>query len=208
MRCILTNTKKARETKRDLMVRNFWKGISQDEFVQALESSSSEKMGLLRNAMCDPDFHRYSLVQLCRHVGANIIDLYEAWRSYQHSVGLIRALGHVPDILDDIAVDARAKDRVCPTCRGTGQGEGGDCLTCDGQKIVRVSGDTDSRKIILEATGITGKGRGVNININNTIGKTDSMEDVINITGRILGDKDEHNDDEDEASGDGTSTPQ
>ncbi len=169
------------------MVRNFWKGVPHDEFIQSLETSPNEKMVLLRNAMCDPDFRRYGVAQLCHHVGVSISDLYEVWRSYQHSVGLIRALGHVPDILDDIAVDARSKDRPCPACRGTGVTEEGECLTCEGNKRVRISGDIDSRKLILEATGITGKGRGLNINISNTIGKTDSMEDVINITGRILG---------------------
>lgn len=198
--------------------------IPRESIARALEIASQspdDKFDQMLKYMCDPRFGReLSLYAIARRCNVSLRELTEMFRDSQMMEGTARMLNHVPDVMEDIAIDARSKMDVCPRCNGSGQeiekcsdcngskraseakgrptpircktceGKGkvsvGECLKCGGTGKIRVVGDEAARKLLMEATGQTGKkGPLVAQQFNLTAG-TQSLEDMIAATDRIL----------------------
>ena len=117
-----------------------------------------------------------SLTLLMRNAGLTLNEIVDMTRNYDIATGVLRASAHVPDVLEDIAVDAKSRLVTCPTCKGEGVAlDVGDeatrlivesdpelaaivgkdvCGTCDGVGELRKLGSTDARKILLETMGV------------------------------------------------------
>jgi hypothetical protein len=116
-----------------------------------------------------------SLAQIIKLAGLtphSVVDLHRvAIQAINSSLVAGQISNSLPDIVQDMAeksVDAWVE---CPECKGTG--EGGDdlegeqliCLRCRGRKMVFRPSDLDRQKILLEAGGVTKRGGGMSINV-------------------------------------------
>ena len=76
---------------------------------------------------------------------------------------------HLPEIMEQTALDAKSQVADCPKCKGMGQidGKGGvqDCPACAGKGTTYIMGDAERLKLVFETFGLSGKGGGVNVNL-------------------------------------------
>jgi len=45
----------------------------------------------------------------------------DLWRQYNRDLGRINMAKHLPQVMEDIAVDAVSREGACPRCDGEGQ---------------------------------------------------------------------------------------
>jgi hypothetical protein len=118
----------------------------------------------MNDALHDPVYRRTSFGTLCRRFGISWVDLVDLWRTHNTYLGLIGALTHLPQILDDVAEDSESRDGPCPRCDGIGHvtRENGEapCPLCGGVGKVLVPGDTHARRLMFELIGLIGPRKG------------------------------------------------
>jgi hypothetical protein len=133
-------------------------------FDEALQLSGNERFHRLYDALHDPAYRKTSFGTLCRRFGISWVDLVDLWRAHNTCLGLMAALNHLPQILNDVAEDSESRDVPCPRCDGIGhvtrQNGEAPCPTCDGAGKVRVPGDTHARRLMFELIGLIGPRRG------------------------------------------------
>ena len=140
----------------------------------------------------NPIFKRTSFAALAERHALNIHMLSDEFKAIMRSDGLMRAAQHLPEIIEQVAVDAKSRDVKCKACKGAGtvvrvvKGEEGEpdieerdpCDKCDGKGTVYQLGDADRLKMIFETFGLTGKGGGVNILNLTKVGGSESMSEL------------------------------
>ena len=94
---------------------------------------------------------------------------------------------HIPDVMEDVAIDSKSKVVVCNVCQGDGKLHDKEvnrkrnpiCPECHGDGVIRLLGDKDARLLAFETVGLK-KGMGITniVNVDNRHG-TPSMEDQI-----------------------------
>lgn len=125
--------------------------------------------------LCDPHRAKDSLVTIARDAGllpSHIIELFRnASTAKAFALGMGQLSEAIPAIIKDVtdkSVDAKVE---CPTCFGTKYfPENVQCPRCGGVGEVFRASDLDRQKIALESIGITKKGGGVNVNVNQQVG--------------------------------------
>ena len=143
------------------------------EFLLNLLSRSDHpqvKMMLLRASL--PDFASTSLAKIMEDCGLNFHMISREITSLYKSEGFIRSAQHLPEIMEQVAVDAKSKESACKACSGTGKVRTGknlaeeSCKKCDGTGKVYKLGDVERLRLMFETFGLTGKaGGGVNVNL-------------------------------------------
>lgn len=146
---------------------------------------------LAQDAM-NPIFKRTSFAALAERYALNIHMLSEEYKAIMRSDGFMRAAQHLPEIMEQTAIDAKGGDVKCKACKGAGtiarlvKGAEGEedveerdpCDKCDGKGTVYQAGDIERLKMIFETFGLTGKGGGVNILNLTKVGGYESMSDL------------------------------
>lgn len=145
-------------------------------YVAAQEGEGS-KAAILLERMLTPAFAGHSLAKKMRDSGLTLPEVVDIFGQYQIAIGTMRAQRHMPDVLEDIAIDSKSKWIPCTICDGEGQlhvddpetGEPMDmmCAECKGAGGERLAGNNDARKIFMELSGLTKRGPAIAIN-NNT----------------------------------------
>ena len=138
-----------------------------------LRLSANPRMRKVAEMALLPEFRSTSFAKLAENEGLNFHSISSEYKEIKRSEGFIRAAQHLPDLMEQTAVDAKSKWETCRTCKGTGHvtdKEGGQitCSKCEtsGQPgKVYVLGDADRLKLIFETFGLTGKGGGLNVNL-------------------------------------------
>jgi len=171
-------------------VENFLEAAGMDELMEALEFSPKDRLQALRAAMLDPK-PGASFKKNCAKYEVNLTDLVEACSDLQRARGVVAMLKHLPQVMEDVAVDAKSQTVYCQKCDGKGViFEGKDdnaierqCPQCKGRAEVRVPGDKDARNLVFEASNL--KGRQAKVQIQQNFGSP-SVEDSINMVQKIL----------------------
>jgi hypothetical protein len=111
------------------------------------------------------------------------ISLHEAqclYTDHMRYQGLLRMSSQVPQVMADVAEDAKSRMRVCPRCdgekvvestRGNKRGRRV-CPDCKGTGEVRVIGDKHARDLVFESMKLTGQ-KGPLVAINQDFGSRD-----------------------------------
>src|SRR6266704_1762692 len=180
-----------------------------------LRMSHDARMKALAAQALDPLHVHTSFAKLAENLGLNYHMISTEYRELKRSEGFIRAASHLPDLMEQAAIDSRSEWQDCRNCKGIGKvdavvpcapcegakgnadcekchgkgkyGEVVDCGVCQGKGLVYVLGDIDRLKLIFDTFGLTGKGGGVNVNLD--LRKTDvpeSLGDLAESLGPIL----------------------
>jgi hypothetical protein len=144
-----------------------------------LRLSPNPRMQLLAAQALDPIFKHTSFSKLAENNGLNYHMLSTEYKEIQRSVGFIRAAQHLPDLMEQVAVDAKSTWQPCKRCQANGtigkpvkddkgevvRVEEETCTACKGEGKVYVLGDADRLKLTLEMFQLTGKSGGLNVNL-------------------------------------------
>ena len=140
--------------RKDTLPRRFEAIVGRGEILEALEATGDRRADVLLSMMLDPAYSSHSFAKLCEKTGLRYQDVLDMLRRAKLDEGLLRMFKHVPDVLEDTARDARSRTKTCWKCDGRGSHRKRDCPECDGTGKIRVVGHVESRKMVLEATGI------------------------------------------------------
>jgi len=173
-----------------------------------LAQSSDERMRRLASEAMLPELKQSSFAKLAERLGLNFHMISEEYRALKRSEGYIAAAKHLPELMEQAAVDAKSKWETCETCDGEttvpdaemfeelkrrAKKAGDDprevecpiktCPRCKGEGKVYVLGDVDRLKMIFDTFGLTGKSGGVNVNLD--LRKTDPHESMADLSASI-----------------------
>jgi hypothetical protein len=150
-----------------------------------------------------------SFAWVARKSGVSLQDLQSAYSDGKRHLALMQAAEQLPEIMNDVANDARSRMAPCSRCYGSGTeavppsrqetSDGSDeelqtqdCIECKGAGEVTVPGDKQARDLILKTTGMIGDGGMVlnmdnrSLTINQGQGGDDRIEDLLARTQEIV----------------------
>ncbi len=124
----------------------------------------------------DPANADVSLAQVIKNSGMTPSAVIELFNAASHVINNSLVAGQIKNALPSIVQDMAQKSVdawvECPECGGTGEGYSIDpedseqpCMRCRGKKVIFRPSNLDTQKVLLEAGGITKKGGGVNVNV-------------------------------------------
>lgn len=178
-----------------------------------LALSADPRMKRLSSDCLSPSHRGTSFAGLCDQAQIEYRDVERELKAISKSQGFIRISQHLPDLMEQSAVDARSRYEKCWPCKGEGvvddvvamakavkeateRGEDKDsvdritkvCDACHGEKRRYVVGEVDRLKLVFETMGLIGKG---GININNHLdlrqtGQSEGLEDLYGSVSNIL----------------------
>ena len=111
-----------------------------------------------------------SLAACAKQCQISLIEFQAFWRSAQVNHALGKAIDALPGLTIDLIEDSKSEEYTCPMCDGTGEitREGKPtkiCPNCNGKGVVRVTGNKDARKQLLEMTGVIKQPAPVQVNL-------------------------------------------
>lgn len=171
------------------------------EIAYALQLTEDPVMRQLGDALTDQAFDRMTLATMARNYGVSFKKIAAAFFETRKDEGMIRMGKHLPQIMEDMAVDSLSKDKQCPICDGTGWMEYEKrslvqddeqkpvvpeyCKECGGTGLIRISGDTNARKMVMEASGLSAKA-GINVDARSlTVNGADALEDTLALVKKV-----------------------
>lgn len=185
-----------------LRVQRAWENFEEsvggrERLLEALQYSTDENGQRLLAHLEDPRADKLGLRKLCADSRVSFPQLYaifkDAAKAKAHAEALIVQSDYLPSIMADTCKDALSRSGPCPFCEGSGQrrndrGEAVHCYTCDGTGKLRKPGNAESRKLVFESAGLTGKrGPLVAVQQNNWQGAGfHSFEDIIAMKDKAL----------------------
>jgi hypothetical protein len=197
--------------RKDKVFRRLEQSVPREEWLQALEAAGDERAQHLMARMMDPSFAKHSLPQLAKDSGLTYPQLLKLITQHRLDQGLLRMSSHIPQVLEDVAVDSQSTMVPCPGCMGEGKlydrvqetDDAGQlvydpttkkplmktveskCWSCDGVGKLRKIGDADSRKLMFDTLQLTGrKGPLVAQQFINAGGQ--SVEDALDTVASVL----------------------
>lgn len=90
-----------------------------ENIVLILRHSPSPQVRELCRRASDLIYRSTSFAQLAEHLGLNYHDLAKEYKEIQRSMGYVRAAAHLPDLMEQVALDAKSVWKLCKRCKGT-----------------------------------------------------------------------------------------
>jgi hypothetical protein len=146
------------------------------EVALVLNLSPDQRMRFLAQHALDPVFDRTSFATLCDKFNVSYVQVAKAYKELKHSEGLLRAADHLPEIMEQVAQDAKGKTQACPKCNGKTE-EGKVCPACSGSGTVYVAAEVERLRLLFDMVEPRQKGPSVNIDLRNT-DKTEKLSDL------------------------------
>ena len=144
----------------DMPVDRFIRNVDRELLEYIL--SQDEKYSLFLRALHDPIQSHLSFSGLMRRFNVSLHELQTVYTDAQRHMGLIQMSNRLPQVMEDISIDALSKTVSCSRCDGLGTipiGKTGTrtCPQCDGEGKVHAPGSTDARQQMLETMKLVGK---------------------------------------------------
>lgn len=179
--------------KDDPVYRKWLAKIETEDLKAALAMSSDKRMVEFLRLLCVP--RPKATATIAKSCGLTLGDLNNFWRDSNMSRARDIAFAGIPQVMADVVTDSSNTMVVCPRCDGLGSLDPGpdyddepksrrkksivrECPECDGMGKVKKSGDIESRKLLFETTGMTGK-KGPMIAIQNNSYGPSSLETFV-----------------------------
>lgn len=190
--------------KHDPIYQRFFESIKTDDLEDALSRSDNKKLIEFLRLLVKPNFKStrngektaYSIATIAKSCNLTLAELNSFWRDSNLARARDIAFAGIPVVMSDVVTDASNTQVVCPRCDGLGELDTGPdydtegrekkrkkstartCPECDGLGKVKKSGDIESRKLLFETTGLTGK-KGPMIAIQNNSFAPSSLETFV-----------------------------
>jgi hypothetical protein len=177
-------------------VEEFLEAAGKDEVLNALKWSDNAQMKALLGYLLQP--RPLKFLSACMKAEVTLNQLQDLYSNYQRIAGVMRMSQHIPQVFEDVAIDAKSKMASCPRCDGYGVIEDLSaekredappptrrCPVCKGEKEVRVPGDKLARELVFESLEMTGK-KGPSVAIQQNFGQPSSIEATIAMTQKLL----------------------
>ena len=147
-----------------------------------------------------PANEKVSLVSLAENFQLSYMELAKIYHDIKKAEGFVRIANHLPDLMEQTALEAKSEMAACKKCGGSGEitktlkmGEESSqvtepCGECGGTGEVWEVGDIDRLKLIFETAKLTGNGKGnqmMNLNIAN-VTTDEKMEDLIGSLPQVI----------------------
>jgi hypothetical protein len=177
------------EPSMDLPMRRFHETVDMEKLEYFL--SENEKYETFIAALHNPAYVTQSFARIARKCGITLHELQEIYSNGNRQLGLLRLSTELPQIMEDVANDAKNRQVVCPRCDGyklvpvRGKpDESRECPICMGDGTVRALGDKHARDLVFETMKLTNQG-GPMVAINQNFGSShldQSMESMLKLT--------------------------
>jgi hypothetical protein len=184
------------QSHRDIPALRFWDNIDREQFELAL--TSNDKYDAFLRALHDPHYSRCSFPTLLRKFNISLHEAQSIYTDQMRHMGLLAMSSQLPEIMADVAEDARTHVQSCPRCDGDKfvASTGDDrrvpkpCPNCTGSGTVRVIGDKHARDLVFESMKLT-RQRGPLVAIQQNIGVAGDgldarLESVLKMTQAIV----------------------
>src|SRR5215470_15559342 len=97
---------------RDIPARLFWNNIDREEFEYAL--TGNDKYSTFLQALHNPNYSRCSFATLLRKFNISLHEIHGLYTDHMRFLGLLRMSNQLPDVMEDVAEDAKSHFQVCP----------------------------------------------------------------------------------------------
>jgi hypothetical protein len=145
--------------RKNVIFRRFEETVGREALQTALAQVDDDRASMLVDMMCDPYYQKQTLASLAKKCGLTLNEVRDLFRKANLDQALMKMYKHVPEILEDTAIDAKSSTKTCWKCNGGRvNAEGDDCLECNGSGQVRVVGDKDARGYVFDIAGLSRKG--------------------------------------------------
>src|SRR5215472_13271022 len=159
---------------KDTVFRRLEHSVPREEWLAALDASDNPQVNAIARCMVDPSMSKFSLPTIARRCGVQYTQLLKLITQHRLDQGLLAMSAHVPQVLEDVAVDAKSQMVPCPACEGKGQRVVATvtttidkkkveeehlsaCYACEGTGKLRKAGDSDARKLMFDTLKLTGQ---------------------------------------------------
>lgn len=140
---------------------------------------------------------RRSLAKLAQMCDLSYAELLKAMSNARVAEGLLRMGKHIPEVMEDVAVDAKSKQVPCRDCKGTGEviarrtrGQANTyktCWACQGSGTIRQIGNAHARDLVYETIGMTNRKSPLfNVNVGVGSGVLPSTESEMGAIDKVL----------------------
>jgi hypothetical protein len=171
------------------------KDVPYNAYLQELNPRQSPEIQFALAASGDVRFHEFlerldkpahknwSLATIAKSCDISLPQFHQFWQDAQKNIALARAQSAIPNVIADMAQDARSKKMTCSRCDGYGHvtdnSKSDDvngnkplriCPNCKGEGEVLEVGNTHARDKLLEVTGMVKKGGGAAVQITQNFG--------------------------------------
>jgi hypothetical protein len=129
-----------------------------------LAYSDDPRMRDLAQRALSPSMNGTSFARIVGDLSLTWRQVEAEYKSLMKSQGAIRQYQHLPDLMEQSAIDARSRMEPCRRCDETGaifEGKDDDkvskvCPSCHGEKQVYIPGEVDRLKLVFETFGLIG----------------------------------------------------
>ena len=109
----------------------------------------------------------------------------------KQSEGLLKASSHLPEIYEQVAIDAKSRTEDCPACDGTGQVTKDDvsvpCKRCKGKGSIYIPGEVERLRLLFDMVEPRVKAGGAVVNLDlRDIKQNERLEDLSSSVAPIL----------------------
>jgi len=162
----------------------------------ALAAATDTRFNLFLEYLSRKEFARYSLATIAKNCDITLAQFAEFWQKSQRVRAIAMAQNGIVSFIPDMVSESHSQMESCSRCDGTGgvfkdkddddpaSGHLRVCPDCKGTGVKKRSGDQESRKMLLEMTGMTGRGGGAGVRITQNFGGS-TMESAVDKMSRV-----------------------
>jgi hypothetical protein len=177
----------------DKPMARFAETIDQEALSSFLDTSGNDRYETLMILMQDPAYAGLKFATLCKKANVTLHEMQEIYANGMRQVALLRMSNALPDLMADVAEDARTRQETCPRCDGFGfipyKEVTRECPMCHGKLTVRRVGDKQARELVFESAKMI-RQSGPMVAIQQNFNSGDShLESILNKTRSIVLDK-------------------
>jgi len=173
------------QSHRDIPALRFWDTIDRSQFELALsDNDKNDKYAAFLQALSDPTYARCSFPTLLRKFNISLHEAQTIYTDHMRHMGLLLLSSQLPEVMTDVAEDAKSHMKACPRCDGDkvvvftrgNKKARKKCPECKGTGEVRMIGDKHARDLVFESVGLTKKQGPLFAMQQNFITRSDEMD--------------------------------
>lgn len=139
----------------DKPMKRFYENIDRETFASFLDSSGNDRYEKVLLMIYDPAYASITFAKICQKAGVTLHEMQELYTNGMRQLALLRMSTALPELMADVAEDAKSRMENCTRCDGFGFIPSGDstrdCPTCKAVGSVRRVGDKQARELVFES---------------------------------------------------------